>query len=570
MLCVLVSCLAGAAGASAGPFAGVPPTAKLTLVVDNPRKLAETLRDLPGVAAAMPLPAVQDALKTPAVRRFAELVGYYERDLGADWPEVLDLIAGNGVTVASVTSGKDPDPVVLVMRGTDPAAVEKFVAGALKLLETEAAKAAVGGAEPDKLRTADYHGVTTSHFGAGFHLARAGAVVTVSNTAAFLHQSLDAAAGRTPSLADSAQVAAGRKLVGPGPLAWAWYDLTALKAGQQGKDFFANTRKEIVQTLVFGGTIDAVRRADFVTAGLFADAGNARVNIRLPAPRSGLPAELAVHVPNAGEVGSLPLLNPPGTVYSQSFYLDVAKLWADRTKLFNPQALKDVEKFNTDVSKVLPGPGFGGLLEAAGPHHRVVVVAPPAETLYQSTPRPVLPGAALVISMRNKQFGESASAAARTGAALASFSTGLAMTEEVVGGVTVVSYRFPDGKPLVADPDDTRFQAAPSFAVVGDFFVVASRPDVLKSLIPELQKPAGKGNLAVWRAQSSGPGLAAWVRNQPDAFVADVVLRQGVTVTAAKTQVRQLADVLEKSGPVTLAFDHKADCYEIALGWLAK
>ena len=566
---LLLALAAGPAAVAADPFVGVPAACTLAVVVDNPRRLAETIPALPGVAAAVPLPAVQEVLRSPTVRKLAELVAYYERDLGADWPDILDRVAGGGVTVASVAGG-DAAPVVLVARGTDADAVERFIAVALKVVEAEAAKAAPPGAAPDVLTTADYHGVATKHLGKGFHLARVGAVVTVANTAAMLDQSLDAAAGRAPGLAANPGPAAGRALVGGIPLAWLWGDLTAVKRSPAGRDFFANTKKEIVQTLVAGATIDAVRRADFVTAGLHADAGTVTLKIRLPAPRAGLPAELAVHVPAAGAAGSLPLLNPPGTVYSQSFHLDLATLWRDRAKLFNPQALKDVEKFDADVSKVLPGPGFGKLLELAGPHHRVVVVAPPADPLYASTPRPVYPGSAVVVSMRDPRFGESASAAARVGAAVAALAAGLTMTEEVVDGVTVVAYRFPENKPLDADPDGTRFQAVPCFAVVADAFVVASRPDVLKALIPELNNPAGEGSPAVWRAKLSGPGLAAWVRNQPDAFVADAMLRQGVSVAAAKTQVEQLAAVLAAAGPVTAAFDAAADHYEIALTWLAK
>ncbi len=346
-------------------------------------------------------------------------------------------------------------------------------------------------------------------------------------------------------------------------MAWLWADLRAIKATPAAKDFFANSKKEIVGTLVFGSTVDAIGRADYVSAGLYVGGGDLTLKVRLPAPRRGLPPEFALHAPKAGAVGSLPLLNPPGTFYSQSFYLDLAALWTDRTKLFNPVALKDFEKFVTDVSKVLPGDGFGKLLEMSGPHHRVVFVAPPVTPLYASTPAPARPGAAIVSDMRDPKFGDAAAAALRAGATVASFTTGLAMAEETVAGVKVVTYRFPEAKAADFDPAGDRYHAAPTFAVVGDFLVVASRPDVLRALIPELTTHGGPGSPAVWRGKLSGPGLAAYARNHPEALVADAVLRQGVALAAAKGQVAQLAAALDKAGPVTLALDHQADAYEL-------
>lgn len=558
-LAVLFSAGAAPAGDD-DALRGVPAEATIVVVADHPRLLIEAVRALPAVTAAQDLAAVKDAFAAPQVKRFLRLIEYYERDLGAAWPELLDAVAGKGITIAT-RAGDDPAPAVAILRGTDAAVSGQFVKLVVAALEDEVARQA-GGGPAVKHRTAKYEGNEMIHLGGEFHLARVGATITVSNNEKALKLSLDSAAGRTKRVAPSGPAAA-RKLVGGTPAAWLWADLKAVKSTPAAKDFFANSKKEIVGTLVFGSTIDAVGRADFVAGGLYVSGGDLTLKVRLPAPRSGLPPEFALHAPKGAGPGSLPLLDPPGTFYSQSFYLDLATLWTDRAKLFNPVALKDFEKFVADVSKVLPGDGFGKLLEMSGPHHRVVFVAPPTGPLYPSTPAPARPGAAIVSSMRDRQFGQTAAAALRAGAAVASFTTGLAMTEETVDGVPVVTYRFPENKPAAFDPAGDRFHAAPAFAVVGDFLVVASRPDVLRALIPELKKPTGTGFPAVWRGRISGPGLAAYLRNHPESLVADVVLRQGITLAAAKTQVAELAAALEKAGPVTLDLDHQADAYEL-------
>lgn len=568
-LAAAVVALLAPPGRAADPLAGVPAGATVVVVIDNPRELAERVRDHPTWKAAQTVAPVRDVLDSPAAKRFFDLVRYYEADMGKDWPAILDAVAGDGVTVAGVI-GEDKGPAAFTVRGKDAAAGEQFVGLALKFIEAEAAKAADGG-KPVKVRRAKHGDTETVHVGDEFHLARVGPVVTVGNREEALHKSLDAAAGRGRLSVPHGPTAA-KKLLGGTPSAWAWVDLKAAKETPASKDFFAASKKEITQTLFAGSTIDAVERSDFLAVGLTADkSGGLAVKLVLPAGRPGLPPEFALHAPEAGVPGSLPLLNPPGTVYSQSFYLDLRTLWQERKKLFNEQALKDVEKFNKDVSKVLPGPKFGRLLEMTGAYHRVVFVAPPAEPLYKSTPSPALPGGAVVTSMRDPKFGRSAVAALRAGAAIAAVTTGLKMTEETVDGVEIVSYRFPEDKEVKDDPDGQRFHAVPSFAVVHGSLVVASRPDIIKALIPELAKqPAAAGDPAVWRARLSGAGLAAWARNHPDALVADEILNRGVTLEEAKKQVALVANILEKAGAATWAMDHRPDCYEWRLEWPAK
>src|SRR5262249_19734094 len=82
------------------PFRLIPEQANLIVHVEQPRKLVETLTQIPAVHEAQKLPFVRDRLETPAFQRFLNLVAYYERDLGMPWPELLDKLAGGGITVA--------------------------------------------------------------------------------------------------------------------------------------------------------------------------------------------------------------------------------------------------------------------------------------------------------------------------------------------------------------------------------------------------------------------------------------------------------------------------------------
>ncbi len=180
------------------PLLRMPRDANLVVVVEQPRKLVETLRNLDAYQSAQTLPQVREALNSTTLRRFYQLLGYYERALGTDWPQLLDKLAGNGIAIGTV-AGTDPAPTLLVMQGTDEQTTTEFVKLALKALEEEVARQATGGANADgsKLRHATYKGCETVHLGKEFHAARVGAVLYIANNETALQKGLDLAVSKS-------------------------------------------------------------------------------------------------------------------------------------------------------------------------------------------------------------------------------------------------------------------------------------------------------------------------------------------------------------------------------------
>lgn len=559
-----------AAPVVAGPdvLRHVPKEAGLVVVVENPRTLIEAGRNNDAYRSALTLPAVREALDSTTSRRFFQLVEYYERDLGAKWPEVLDKIAGGGMALG-VGIYKDPAPVLLVMRGTDEPAVAEFFTAVTRIAEQELARAAgPNNPSPDaKLRKAKHHDVDTVHLGKDLHAARVGKVIYVSNLEAPLHAGLDLK--EVNSLAKQKGPTAARAFVGGDPLAWGWLDFAKVKEQKVSQDFFAATRKDFLQTTVLGSSIDAFRRSDFLSFALYQTADGFRACLKLPAKRADLPTEFALHAPKPDAPGSLPLLEPKNVVYSQSFYLDFGTLWTERKKLFNDQQLADFEKGEKDVSRVIPGTTLGKLMEMSGPYHRVVAVSGYGKP-YKTEPEQPIPPFAVVSSMRDPQFGKAATVAMRAGAFLASFQTGLKMSEEKAGDVAITSYRFPEDKPFPDDPGGLRFNFVPSFAVVGDYLVASSRPELIKDLIPELTKPLGKGSPVVWRAKAYAVGGADLVRSYPEPYITATVLGDGVGLDEAKKRVDQLAAWIGTLGTASLEMDHAADAYQLQVEWKRK
>jgi hypothetical protein len=549
---------------SPDPLQYVPGSATLVLKIEDPRKLAETITGLDAVKDGYSLASGRELLNSTVARRVFQMLGYLERVLGAKWPTLLDQIAGGGIAVAGQI-GSDQAPALLILQGTDEKMVSRAFDLMIQVVGDELARLGV----PNQPRRETEHGAETVMFGEGLHAARRGAVILVSNQA----KGLEAALTMRPDdgVLAKKSIRDAKSLLPKGPLAWLWFDFATVKQSKQAKDFFEATRKDFLQTVVVGSTIDCLRRSEFITAGLYREPTGFRLAVRLPAGRSEFPPEFALHVPPGSKPGSRPLLEPPGVLYSQSFYLDVGYFWKNRDKLVNDEMRKQFEEGEKGLSKVLPGSvKFGELLEMWGPYHRLVVVnhdTPP----YKTQPTLQLPGFGYAVTMTDPKFGTAVAAALRSGGLLASIQFGIKQSEIDHDSVKIVAYRFPENKPYPDDPNGVRFNFEPCFAVVGDQFLAASTVEVCKKLIAEVKRTADlPGSAAVWRAKAFAAGGGDALIALPDPLVTDAILGEGVGIEEARKRVDALAGWLKTLGTIRLEIDEATAEYRLDLVWESK
>ena len=538
--------------------------AQLLIVVEQPRAFLESVRSHGAYqTATQTLPTVREALDAPPIRRFNQLVRYTESQLGAEWPELVDKIAGGGMALM-VAVGPNPAPSLLVVHGTDESAVRDFYQLAASILEEESTRQ--GG---PALNRQSRQGSEIASLGGDFHAARVGRTILLANNRSLFNQavSLVRKPDRQGSLAGRSGPAEARSLLAGQPLAWLWFDFARVKKERQAADFFANSRKDLFQTLVAGSTIDAFRRAEYIAASLEATPGGYTAKLQLPVRRADLAEGLTLHVPPREKPGSLPLLQPAQVIYSQSFHLDLGELWRKRDTIINPQQRQQLEDAAKQVSRVLPNTSVAELLEHSGPYHRFVVAHRP-EKLYSRAAGQPLPAAAYIMSGCGAKFGQTASAGLRAAALLAGLQYGLTMEQERYDGITIVSYRFSETKTFPADPDQLRFNAMPCFAVVDDSFIVASQPGLLKELIAELRSPRDHASPAVWRNRLDAQGAAAFLLAYPEQTITSTILNDGVGLQEAKRRVDVLVRWIQTLGHYDLQFDHQADSFKIQFNWI--
>src|ERR1051326_4154689 len=163
----------------------IPDDADVLLEVPRPRALVETGLNLKAFQEVQKLDVVSEFLQSNSYKRFYQLLAYFEKELGAKWPEALDQVAGGGVALA-IKFGPDPAPTLLVIQGKDEKKVAKFFSLALGVYQQEN-----GDDGKDKLEHKEYHKIDTVHVGNDLHAAQAGAAILVSNKEEGLQRALD-------------------------------------------------------------------------------------------------------------------------------------------------------------------------------------------------------------------------------------------------------------------------------------------------------------------------------------------------------------------------------------------
>jgi hypothetical protein len=544
-LLVLLTAPAGAAE-PASPLRYVPAEADLVLEAASPKDIVETLYHLDTFQKVKEITAVREFLDSTQYRRFYRLVAYFEKELGAKWPELLDQLSGGGAALA-VKFGPNPAPALLVVQAKDEAQAQKFKKLALDVIEQELARQEA----KEKPVKDTYQDVETVSIGDEVHFALAGRTMLLANKRDVLTAALDLHAGKTTkSLADSASVADAKKLLPKGPMATLWINMEPVRKSPEFEAVYKTPRDPNL-TVFFGGYIDVLSRTPFVAAGVYKEKDGYLTTIRMPRGRDGMGDDLVLHLPKEGEAASRPLLEPKNVLYSDSFYLDLSRIWLDRDKLFGKDIAKALEEADKNSNKLVSGLQLSKQLQQAGTYHRFVAVSQP-KTGYKKQSATPIPAFAFVTELREpEEFGKAMETALRGAALLASQQIKMKLVEEKHNDIEIVGYRFPEDVAVPQDTNDIRFNFSPCFCRVGNQYVFCSTLELCRELIDILQqeqKDPPKGTAAKSHYKFYSDGLADAAKGFEDLLVVQALLDQGIPAEEARAQTKALLALLKQLG----------------------
>jgi hypothetical protein len=548
---VLFAAGSGRAQPPLDPLRLVPDMADLVLEVKDPRRLAETATQHELIRQVQQLAPVRELLDSTGYRRALQLVAYFEKELGAPWPQLLDRLAGSGAVLAT-KFGADPAPVLLVIQGKDEKLMRRFAELGLQVIEQELARREA----KERPTKTTIHGVEAVRIGKEFHAAAAGAALLLSNNGDALRMALELHEnGGKTSMVHVQALADGRKLLPADPLASLWLNLETVHKQPQAKDVLGSGREPLL-TVLFGGWLDAARRSPHLCAAFKHESDGFSLALRLPGGGESKGGEQSVHAPPTGDAGVAPLLEPRGVVLSHSYYHDVGKFWDDRAKIFTPAQIRSLEDLDKNSALVLAGERFSSLLTKAGARHRFVA-ANQRETRYTRKPKQPLPAFALVAELRDQEeFSKTMRTVLRGVALLAGSQFKLKLVDEKHGNYNIVAYRFAEDAQLDQDPQDVRFNFSPCFATVGKHFIASSTAELCHELIDLLEKEAkeshGSGTSAAMRTVVYSEGGAESLRIGEEALIAQTILNRAVTLDEARSEARTLIALVRRLGTLRL------------------
>jgi len=557
--CLLLCAAAVRAESPPDPLRLVPAQADLAIKVEQPRQLAETALALDLVKQLQTFEPFREFYDSTNFRRFQQLLGYFEKELGGKWPELLDQLAGGGMVVA-VKFGEEPAPALLVMQSKDEAALKKFVKVVRGMLDQELTR----DDAKERLQVGSYKSIETLRLGQDLHAAVAGSALLLANREKALHAALDCHLNDgKQSLAALAKVSAARKQLPADQFAWLWLNLEHLRQLPGYKQALGGEATDPGQLLLFGGWLDTIRHAPYLCAGFGKEGQGEGLTLSFRAPRGRAdiaPGLAALHLP-AEQDGSLPLLEPKGVLFSSSYVLDLAKFWEHRAQLLNAEQVKGLEEGEKQAAKFLAGIKLGKILSQAGPHQRFVAAHQP-KAGYTTQPGTNIPAFAFVQSMRDPEgFARSAETIFRAAVLASRGQTGLKLAQEKHGDLTLVGFRFPEDKPYEGDTNNVRFNFSPCFVTVGDQFVMASTIELGRELIGILQKEAkdsASRSPAASRMKFHAAGGADYLQSIEEQLLAATILDQALAPKEAQEQVRKLIDLVRRAGALALDNTYEA------------
>ena len=543
----------------------IPSQADLVVQINQPRQLVETILHLDLVEQAQKLPPVQEVFESAQYRRFKHLITYYEKELGAPWPEILDKLAGDGAAAGFKFSGKAVPNILVAIQARDESALKQFIDLAVVVIEQELNRQEA----KVKIEKAKFDGADVWSIGKDIHVARLGKQWFLSNNDKAIEKGIALAAGKEKkSIADDPDFIKGAKLLPKVPLVTVWGTLKEVHNRPEAKEFYKVPRDPTITAFV-GQYVDVFSRSPFACASFGKDGDGFLTTIRLPAGRDGMGTDQILHLPEKGKTGTRPLLEPKGVIYSSTFFFDIAKIWEERVKIFGEEAAKQIEKAEAQTSKLPIGNlKLSKVLMAAGPYHRIVV-AQQDKRPYKKTPKTLLPAFAFITEMRDADgFSRAVEAGLRTAALFAGGQVGLELAEEKYKDVQLVAYRFKETTEVKQDIDDIRFNFTPCFVRVGNQFVICSTVDLCKELVDLLQSEAKQPETvspATSLDKFYAGGVADILTAFEDQLAVQAVLDQAVPLDEARQQVKGFIALVRGMGSLSqeLIIESKMSRYDI-------
>ncbi len=505
--------------------------------------LAEALKGHEGLKQALATPQLAQAL-------FAE--AFVKGATGHDFLALFRAIAGREIAGAAYGSPQR----LLVMARVDPKAAEQILAGAEILARQQRTV----------VTPADATAPALWQLGPAF-VCLDGEVLVASTDQLLA----TAVRGRTAEgLAGEERLKEARRAAGGGDV-FAFVDLTVHAPGRKNEK-----AKDVGEALVAGMTTYlgaeapwVAMRADLVRAG-----GGIRFAARAIVP---VPADVpaALTEAYAGTLDPFPFALPPDTLVLSRTRRSLPALWSHRDDLVTEREIPKLVEFETNFGNLTGGMDFvEQFLPSIGDEMAFLATQ---RTWPDGKPAPAirLPQMAFLFPVRaTEELALKLESAFHTGIGIVNATQGMSGQSfrppfsETYKDVPIVQTRYMPASAGEIDANKglpIRFNFEPAAAIVGDYYVLATAPGIVKQLVDGRggSTPAGANvNSGFWLMP--GETLRSLAENR-EALVADTMLKKGDDRATAEKKIDFVLDVGRYVRSFSITAEESGGTFALAL-----
>lgn len=541
----------------------------LCVQIDDPKAAVQRLLHYFQMPELQPFPAYREFLDSTGRKRGLQLLAYLEKQLGCGWEEILDRVAGQGVSFTLETGFGNPfskpQPTsTLVLNGKDAAFTQKLADLLLELGTQELARA-------DRKREYTYEtfqGVRIAILESEFAAAVVGPRIVLSNKLPAVKAAISRS--KTPRPVPAALVKA-RQNLGEPPLAWLWADLKQAKgfADKDFRDLVQLPTNNFIPHVIVGGWLDVIRRADEMTVALRTEGDDLLLTATLPAGQEGMSEVMRTVFAKPANGPALPALSTgPDTLFHASFHYHPHGFLRHLDGYVTEQLRKDFAEFDKNSRLVLLGRSFSQLVELIGHRHQFIA-ARQRDTGYQTQPRSPQPAFAVVMEVTDgAKFDQQAVPLIRAAGFLGTLNIPMKLFEEKHGEHALLGYRFVENEANQARDHGLLFNFSPSMVRVGNQVILSSTRELALDLLPAVksgQALSGSWDQASSRYRFSWVGLGQFLDAVKGQVLSQIVLQDGCSHADAERQYEALKKLFARLGTIDAAVFYEPRQFRIEL-----
>ncbi|MDG2014003.1 MAG: hypothetical protein P8J33_10880 [Pirellulaceae bacterium] len=462
-----------------------PKSTNLYVEIGQPQTVVEKLVNHPLRKKIAKLEPVKQGLNAPAMKQFRIGLALLEARVGEKWlPAVKQLTQGGLFFGADLST----ESVGLAFYSNDEALLKKTAGEVLGFIKQQ------GGAEAYEIKTyrkgklALLDGLVIGRFGKWF---------LVSNQERFIRQMVDnlrdsVERGKeisgTLASSESFQKAKSKKSA-TGDL-WAWVDLQVLRNAPNTDALFAGRTDNPAVELLFGGILEALEDAGFVSGNLEFNDEKLVIDTSLPFDTQSIRDAREFYFGNKALGQAPPFIEMPGLLGQVASYRDLGRWWLAKEDLFPEKVIADLSLTESQLSTFFGGADFGEeILGALQPG--LMLVAKKQDYIAGVNPDIKLPAFALIGRLQNPQRETRFRISFNSFITLLNLSENGNMTQFDVQTMKQKDYRVTSATYLREDDADEgliQYNFSPSIAFQDDYMIISSTEDFAHELAEATQK----------------------------------------------------------------------------------